>query len=495
MARRSGILLHPTSLPGPYGIGDFGPSAFKFVDFLAESKQKLWQILPLGPTSYGDSPYQCLSALAGNPLLLSLDLLKEQGYLTDEQLKSAPDFPENKVDYGWVIPWKKKILREAFNTFHAKATEDDWREYGDFCREQNFWLEEYVTYVAIKESQGGKAWVEWPQELALRQPGALKFWKENNQLELDFHRFLQYEFYHQWTAIKSYANSKGISLVGDLPIFVAFDSADVWENQEEYELNDEGYPTVVAGVPPDYFSETGQLWGNPLYRWGMMAHNDYKWWQDRFRVLLNQVDVVRIDHYRGFEAYWEVPGNEKTAQNGRWVKGPGLKFFQKMKEKLGDFPILAEDLGFITPEVKKLREDCGYPGMRILQFAFDPGHTHFLPHNYEPNTCVYSGTHDNNTTLGWISNEALPEEKARLNKYVGYEVNEKNVNATFMKMAWSSVAEYCIVPLQDVLNLGEDCRMNFPGKAGGNWAWRYREGQLESKTSEFLADLTDNYQR
>ena len=493
MNRASGIVLHPTSIPGPHGIGDLGGNAYKFIDFLADSKQKLWQILPLGPTSYGDSPYQCLSSMAGNPLLISLEVLRDHGYLSAEALSNVPDFPSSHVDFGWVIPWKKDLLRTAFQQFHANANDEDRAAYREFCANNVFWLEDFVTFSAIKDAHEGRSWIEWPAAFRSRDESTLTKWKSDNQFELDHQRFLQFQFYRQWHYLRSYANQRGIQIIGDIPIFVAFDSSDVWANQHLFELDEQGNPLVVAGVPPDYFSATGQRWGNPLYRWNLMEQDDYSWWRMRIKALLSQVDIIRIDHFRGFESYWEIPASEPTAMQGRWVKGPDIKFFQKIKQYFGDIKIIAEDLGVITPEVEALREGAGLPGMRIFQFGFCDN-PNFLPHRYIPNCVVYTGTHDNNTTRGWFN--GIPDHERQFwYRYVGEPTDEQNVTPKMIRMLWSSVANTVLIPLQDALNLGEECRMNFPGKASGNWGWRYHQDQLSGPLRCWLADMTEVYQR
>lgn len=495
MKRYSGILLHPTSLPGQFGCGDVGPSAYQFIDFLSDSKQSLWQILPLAPTSYGDSPYQCLSAFAGNPLLISLEHLKNEGYISAELLNNAPDFSDDAVDYGKVIPWKTSILKEAYQSFRKGTTGEEMASYDDFCEQQRDWLDDFALFASIKEAHQLRPWSEWPSELALKDPAAIGNWRSQHLEEIEYHYFIQFQFFKQWHALRTYANQKGIRIIGDIPIFVAADSADVWGHQELFELDEKGQPTVVAGVPPDYFSETGQRWGNPLYRWGLMAQHGYTWWIRRVQSLLDSVDIIRIDHFRGFEGYWEIPGSEETAINGRWVKGPGLYFFEVLRESLGEIPIIAEDLGLITPEVVALREASGFPGMQVLQFAFVSGeHNLFRPHHYEKNTVVYTGTHDNNTTRGWF-NELPEEDRNDLRAYADKDVSEENVCQVLIRLAWRSVAKMAIAPMQDILNLGEEARMNFPGRESGYWTWRYSQEALADELKSWLASLSEIYER
>jgi 4-alpha-glucanotransferase len=494
--RSSGILLHPTSLPGRYGIGDLGEWAYKFVDWLAEAGQTVWQILPLGPTSYGDSPYQTLSAFAGNTLLISFDKLAEQGWLTADDLKDTPEFPVYQVDFGWVINYHNEMLSRAYQHFEAKATEAQKAALEAWCAENADWLDDFALFIALKNHYGGKPWVEWPEGEALRHPDAITAAKQRHAHKIAEHRFCQWIFATQWAELKAYANESGVRLVGDIPIFVAHDSSDVWANRDLYYLDAKGNPTVIAGVPPDYFSKTGQRWGNPLYRWDVMAKDGYRWWIRRIQAVLSQVDIVRIDHFRGFEAYWEVPASEETAINGKWVPGPGLKFFKAVKEALGELPIIAEDLGLITKGVVELRDGLGLPGMKILQFAFGglDGDNDFLPHMYTPNCVVYSGTHDNNTTVGWWeSGEAHEGVRKHVTEYIGHEVREPNWD--LMRLAMISVAHTCVVPLQDVFSFGMDTRMNMPGRPSGNWTWRFSSEWLQNPAQKRLAYLTKLYGR
>jgi 4-alpha-glucanotransferase len=492
--RASGILLHPTSLPGRYGLGDLGAWAYRFVDYLEAHDQRLWQVLPLGPTSYGDSPYQALGAFAGNPLLISLDQLAEQGWLTDADLADAA-FPDDKVEYGSVIPFHFDRLFRAFQSFDARAGQAARAEFESWCTANQAWLDDFALFMALKNAHGGRPWVEWETELVQREPAALAAARAEHAEAVESTKFYQWQFYSQWGALKAYANARGISLVGDAPIFVAHDSSDVWANPELFYLDEQGYPTVIAGVPPDYFSATGQRWGNPLYRWDVMAKDDYAWWINRLRQTLATVDMVRIDHFRGFEAYWEIPATEATAVIGRWVKAPGQDFFRSVKRQLGDLPIIAEDLGVITPEVEALRDDFGLPGMKVLQFAWGDftGAEPFLPHNHVPNCVVYSGTHDNNTSVGWFQEEATPDMKRHLNTYLDREVRE--IQWELIRLGEMSVARWFVTPLQDVLGLDSSARMNLPGREGGNWSWRALPADFEHDGILRLQHFTNLYGR
>lgn len=493
LPRSSGILLHLTSLPGRFGIGDLGSEAYQFVDFLVGAGQKLWQIMPLGPTGYGDSPYQSFSSFAGNPLLISPELLAEEGLLSPSDLDAAPIFPEGRVDYGPVIRFKQTLLQRAYERFQAQATPTRRAAFRAFCRRHAAWLDDFALFMALKEAHEGAVWSSWEKDIASRQPKALQAWTQKLADSIEAHKFAQYLFFTQWLALKDYANAYGIRIIGDIPIFVAYDSADVWAHPELFYLDENGQPTVVAGVPPDFFSETGQLWGNPLYRWEVLARDGYAWWIERVRATLRLVDIVRLDHFRGFEGYWEVPFGEPTAVKGRWVKGPGAALFQAMQDALGPLPIIAEDLGVITPEVEAIRDQFDLPGMKVLQFAFattpaDP----FLPHNFPRNCVVYTGTHDNDTTLGWFQT-APPAERAFALKYTGSD--GKEFNWDLIRLALASVADTAIIPLQDVLGIGSEGRMNLPGRASGNWAWRYLPGSLTPEIQERLRELTEIYGR
>jgi len=491
--RAAGVLLHPTSLPGRYGIGDLGEWAYRFVDWLEAAGQSVWQILPLGPTSYGDSPYQTLSAFAGNPILISLDKLVGDGWLTDEDTASVPDFPVGQVDYGWVIPYYNDMLSRAYERFAADGDAGVKGDFEAWCAENDHWLGDYALFAALKDAYHGRPWVEWPEAEALRQPAAIGAARQTHARRIAEHRFRQWVFHRQWSELKAYAASRGVRLIGDIPIFVAHDSSDVWANPSMFYLDEKGYPTVIAGVPPDYFSPTGQRWGNPLYRWDVMKADGYAWWLDRVRACLNVVDVARVDHFRGFAAYWEIPASEETAINGQWIPGPGADFLQAVRDALGALPIIAEDLGVITPDVEALRDGLGLPGMKVLQFAWSDPKNPFLPHNHTPNSVVYSGTHDNNTTVGWWQQEAHEGVRAFINHYIGREVTEPNW--ALIRLGMMSVGHTFVAPMQDVLGIGPDGRMNTPGRPSGNWTWRFIPRDLDNPARDRLAHLTWLYQR
>ncbi|NDJ60738.1 MAG: 4-alpha-glucanotransferase [Chloroflexi bacterium] len=479
--RSSGILLHPTSLPGRYGIGDAGEWAYRFVDYLAAAGQTVWQMLPLGPTSYGDSPYQSLSAFAGNPLLISLDKLVEAGWLTTEDVAIVPGFSDERVDYGNVIPYHFEMLAKAHQNFFTKADARTRAIYSAWSQKEAHWLEDFALFMALKNSHDGRPWVEWPEGEALRHPHALDEARQRLGTEISQHHFYQWLFHTQWMNLKEYANNLGIRLIGDLPIFVAHDSSDVWANPELFYLDERGNPTVVAGVPPDYFSQTGQRWGNPHYHWDRLEKREYRWWTQRLESTLEWVDIVRIDHFRGFEAYWEIPASEETAVRGQWVKGPGIPFFEVVREKLGSLPIVAEDLGLITPEVEAIRDHFDFPGMKVLHFAWGDlsGKNPFLPHNHTKNSIVYTGTHDNNTTIGWWKEEVTEEMRHHLGVFTEREISEPHW--ILIRMAWGSVGHTAVAPMQDLLGLDERHRMNTPGSLGGNWAWRMKVDELENQ--------------
>jgi 4-alpha-glucanotransferase len=491
--RLGGILLHPTSLPGPGGIGELGPEAVRWLDWLTACGCGLWQVLPLGPTGYGDSPYQSFSAFAGNHLLISFDLLQQEGLLEAKDLVSQPSFPDDRVDFGPVIAYREGVLRQAAERYRAGAGAHLKQELQEFTSAHAGWLEDYTLFMALKAEHGGAPWTTWEGPLRRRDPEALKAARLRLGSDLEDHRFRQFLFFRQWEAIRREAHARKISLIGDVPIFVAHDSADVWARPELFYLDEAGDPSVVAGVPPDYFSPTGQLWGNPLYRWDVLAQTGYEWWIERFRLVLQLVDVVRLDHFRGFEAYWEVPGGSPTAEKGRWVPGPGAEFLEKLRAAVGGLPIIAEDLGKITPPVIELRDRFGLPGMRILQFGFEGRPEHeFLPHNYPRHCVVYTGTHDNDTVLGWYQS-AGEAHRDFARRYLG--VDGHDICWDMIRCAWASVAEWAIVPLQDVLGLGAEARMNFPSKAEGNWAWRCPPGALTGPLAGRLQDLTFLYGR
>lgn len=493
--RLSGILLHPTSLPSPYGIGDLGKEAYEFIDFLKRAKQHLWQILPLTPTGFGDSPYQSFSAFAGQPLLISPEHLTELGLLEAEELCDCPKGIEEQVDYAHIIPWKNKILQLAFSRFEEKMT-TKWRaEYEAFLQENKFWLEDYALYMACKDMHEGRDWLSWEEEY--RVPTAQVKAKLSAQLETEvqYYYFVQFIFYQEWTELKAYANQNEIEIIGDIPLFVSLDSADVWANQELFQLDTKGFPTVVAGVPPDYFCAKGQLWGNPLYDWDRHKVEGYSWWISRVRHQLKLSDYLRIDHFRGLESYWAVTAGEETAMNGKWIPGPREELFSAIEKELGEnLPIIAEDLGLITPEVHALRKKLGFPGMRILQFAFDSEEeSTYLPHRFDTTNCVcYTGTHDNNTTRGWYTN-ASEYSKDKVRCYMNTDGN--HIHWDFIRTCLGTIADYAIFPMQDVLGVGEEGRMNTPGVGMNNWTWRYRKGVLSEQLADALATTTKLYGR
>ncbi len=486
--RTSGLLLHPTSLPSPFGIGDLGEAAYRFVDFLRDCDQSLWQILPLGPTGFGDSPYQSFSAFAGNALMISLELLRVDGLLSSDDLATAPAFSPHVVDFDTVRSFHWDMLRRGHRAWSEQAPEALQKRYHAYCAAQADWLDDYALFVAIKQEQDGAGWTSWPEPLADRDPVALTAAARRLADEIDLQRWTQYVFDHQWGALKRYANQQGVRILGDLPIFVAHDSADVWAQREQFHLDAAGDPTVVAGVPPDYFSATGQLWGNPLYDWQAMAADGYRWWIARLRTALTQADLVRLDHFRGFEAFWEIPGDAETAVSGHWVEGPGLPFFEAVRAELGELPLVAEDLGLITPEVHRLREALGIPGMVVLHFAFGSGPDNpYLPHNLQPDCVFYTGTHDNDTSCGWFDS-AGEEVQHHVRCYLGCDGND--IAWDLIRAALRSVAGTVVLPVQDLLSLGSSGRMNTPAREQGNWSWRFREGALEESVAGRLRELT-----
>lgn len=495
-SRASGVLLHPTSLPGPYGIGDLGPQAHGWIDFLAETGIGLWQILPLGPTGYGDSPYQCFSAFAGNPYLINPDALLQDGLLQGDDLVDAPAFPEEEVDYGAVTPWKLDLLDRAYTQFAGGAAPDLVSAFQAFRAQEAHWLDDYALFMAIKRSQGGKPWAAWPMCLKSRHSSAtssLKVFAESHSEILQQIKFRQFLFHRQWDHLRDHAHRQGIQIIGDIPIFVAHDSADVWANREMFNLDEQGQPTGVAGVPPDYFSETGQLWGNPLYDWDRLKQDGYGWWMDRLQKVLSRVDIVRLDHFRGFAGYWEIPAGEETAVKGEWKPGPGADFFQAVRERLGELPIIAEDLGEITPDVIELRDQFGLPGMKVLVFAFDKGpENEFLPHHYTQNCVVYTGTHDNDTTLGWFQ-RAEDEERSFTLRYL--DSDGEDISWDLIRAAWQSVGVFSVAPLQDLLGLDNRARMNYPSRPSGNWTWRMAGDALSSDLRKRLREMNDLYGR
>ncbi|BAZ53101.1 glycoside hydrolase, family 77 [Nostoc sp. NIES-4103] len=493
--RSSGVLLHPTSFPSRFGIGDLGLEAYKFIDFLEKSYQQYWQVLPLGPTGYGNSPYMSYSAMAGNPLLISPEKLLDEGLLTEEDFANLPAFEVDKVDFEQAAPIKIGLLKKACENFKTKASSIQQKEFAGFCESKAYWLDNYALFMALKDSLNGASWHTWEPELAKRELEALARAERELTAEIFYYKFIQYEFFRQWSNLKSYANMRGIEIIGDIPIYVAHDSADVWAHPESFCLDEEtGEAALMAGVPPDYFSATGQLWGNPVYNWEELQKQDFKWWIERFEAMLDYVDIIRIDHFRGFEAFWAVKQGETTAINGKWIKAPGEELFDTIKQKLGKLPVLAEDLGVITPEVEALRDKYEFPGMKVLQFAFgsDPGNP-FLPFNYPRNAVVYTGTHDNDTTVGWF-NTSNGYEKDNLLLYLG-SISPDGIHWDLIRLALSSIANQAIIPLQDILGLGTEARMNFPSIAEGNWAWRYQSHNITDELSDRLKALTKLYGR
>lgn len=504
LERASGLILHPTSLPGRFGIGDLGRAAMDFVDFLAAAGQTYWQILPLGPTGYGDSPYQCFSAFAGNTLLISPEKLIEDNLITESDLADAPHLDDHRVDYGGVYAWKNRLLAKAYEGFHHVTSVDLRGRFERFTQENGFWLEDYAMYRAIKAENDQRPWYEWPEKQKLRDRDTLIDASERLFEEIQAEKFYQFLFYRQWEAVKRYAHENNVKIIGDIPIFVALDSSDVWCNQDKFKLNKDGSATVVAGVPPDYFSKTGQLWGNPIYDWEAMRRDGFRWWSARMYATLRQVDIVRVDHFRGFAAAWEVPGGDETAENGRWVDVPGKELFTTLRQSLGELPVIAEDLGVITPDVEELRDGFGFPGMRILQFAFggDPKN-HDLPHNYVTNCAAYTGTHDNDTTVGWWLSQAgagstrddaeISREREYCLKYLNTDGEE--IHWDMIRAVWASIADTAMAPVQDMLGIGTEGRMNLPASSGGNWQWRLAAGSLTGEITLRLKELTEVYGR
>jgi 4-alpha-glucanotransferase len=488
--RSSGILLHPSSLPSRGGIGDFGPAAYALVDWLAAAKQTLWQVLPLGPLGFGNSPYSCTSAFAGNTMLISAERLADQGLLDREQVESLPD-GESPVDYESVSTNKLPLLREAADRFFEQPNEEFRSAYDGFCKANEKWLEDYVLFSVLREQHHDESWHLWPEGIARREPAALKEISEELAQELNRERFLQFVFFQQWCSLRSYCDARHIRIVGDVAIFVSYDSADVWTHPDIFQLREDLTPEVVSGVPPDAFSETGQRWGNPLYDWDKLKARGYDWWIDRLRWAVETCDIVRLDHFRGFEAYWEIPADEETAIDGKWVKGPNQDLFIALRNALGKLPFIAEDLGLITEEVIELRKKLDIPGMKVMQFGFNDRGAHiYLPHMYEPNSVVYTGTHDNDTTLGWWKNSATEEEKISAATYLNI-TREEDIAWSFVRGALTSVANLAIVPVQDVLGLDSDARMNVPSMTLGNWSWRLRKDALSVELAEKLARLVE----
>ena len=488
--RQSGILMHITSLPGPYGVGTMGKNAYQFVDFLQSAGQSCWQILPLNPTGYGDSPYQSFSSWAGNPYLIDLDILAKEGLLKQDELERISwESTPNRVDFGLQYTKRYPLLRTAHERFVPGE------EYNAFCQENAFWLNNYALFMAIKDALGGAPWLTWPEGLKTCRPEALEEQRQKLGKDLDFYRFLQYQFFRQWKALRRYANGKGIRIVGDIPIYVPLDSADVWANPHLFQLDSSLRPTSVAGCPPDSFTADGQLWGNPLYDWPIHEKTGYRWWIRRLSAAAAMYDVVRIDHFRGLESYWSVPAQDKTAKNGHWCPGPGMSFVHAIRKALPGLDFIAEDLGYITPEVRKLQQDSGYPGMKVLEFAFDSREeSDYLPHLYPVDSVCYTGTHDNPPLGQWLE-DAAPEDVACAKAYLGLNQEEGYIWG-IIRGAMSSVSRLCVVQLQDYLELGKDARMNRPGSLScANWTWRANAGQLTPALAEKIRSVTKRYGR
>lgn len=491
LRRSAGILLHPTSLPGPFGIGDLGPTAYRWVETLAAMRQSWWQVLPLGPTGASDSPYQSFSAFAGNINLLSPELLEREG-LVSSSFWAGQSFPDDRVDFDRVTPFKKALLRTAWDAFRGGKTTGLKQEFEAYSAAEADWLEGYATFMAIHESLGAASLVDWPVDLLRRDPVALAAVEKPLAAEIAMHRFGQFLFDRQWAALRAYAALRKIGIIGDAPIFISADSSEVWTHPELFLLDKDRRPKVVAGVPPDYFAVDGQHWGNPIYDWAHMAKDGYAWWVARLKRGLQQVNLIRLDHFRGFIQAWHIPASEKTAKNGKWVDGPGAKLFEALRKSLGTLPIIAEDLGVITPDVEKVRNDFDLPSMKVLQFAFDTPRNQYWPHNFEPNCVCYTGTHDNETTAGWYA--ALDDKnRGYLAAYIGRRVEDPAWD--MIRLAWGSVAATAIAPLQDVLSLGSETRMNRPGIAEGNWRWRFRPQQFGPGLVEKMSGLTELYNR
>ncbi|MBF0386075.1 MAG: 4-alpha-glucanotransferase [Candidatus Omnitrophica bacterium] len=495
--RSSGVLLHISSLPSEYGIGDLGPRAYQFVDFLSESKQLYWQVLPLNPTEpfCGNSPYSSPSAFAANTLFISFDILLKDGYISKDDFPSAASLFSDKVHFEEVIASRQKVFDSAFRNFINKKIK--LRDFEDFLKSNASWLDDYALFMTIKSEMEGAIWTSWPQGFRDREESSLLGFAEAHSEQILKEKFLQYLFYSQWDALKSYANSKNVKMIGDIPIYVSLDSVDVWKQNEIFQLDENKRPIFVAGVPPDYFSQTGQRWGNPVYNWEELKETNFEWWIERIRFNLKNFDIIRIDHFRGFVDYWAIPVQEETAVNGHWEQVPTDSFFSSLKKSLGDLPIIAEDLGMLSYEVKAKIESLGFPGMKILVFAFNGNlnENPYVPNNFGENAVVYTGTHDNNTVVGWFKEEAGNEAKINLLKFLDREVSIKNIHWEFIEMAMNSKANLSIIPLQDILGLGSLQRMNIPGTPSGNWEWRYPPNSLTSDIKAKLAELTINYNR
>ncbi|NYF80463.1 4-alpha-glucanotransferase [Granulicella arctica] len=484
-------MLHVTSLPSYGGVGDFGPAAFAFIDFLAAAKQRLWQVLPLSPTGYGSSPYSALSAFAGNPQLISLERLAQDGWIAWDRIQGLPGH-DGPADFEAATKRKLPLIEEAAANFLDRAPDDQRARFQQFCHDNTSWLTDYAMFNLLRRTYNYASWHEWPSEFSQRQPDALTGLLNDRGRELAIEQAIQFLFSEQWSSLKGYCAERGIRILGDVAIFVNYDSADVWTNPDIFELDEEGRPIRVSGVPPDYFSSTGQRWGNPLYKWGLLRERGFDWWVARIRRSLALYDMIRLDHFRGFEAFWSIAAEEETAINGQWIKAPGHDLFQRLKEVFGDLPFIAEDLGLITPEVDELREHFGMPGMRILQFGFSDRGSHlYLPHRFVPNTVTYTGTHDNNTTLGWWRDDATENERANVQTYLQTIDHDGEIVWAMIRAAARSVANLCIFPLQDVLHLGTEARMNRPSAADGNWTWRYNSDALHPDFATQLAALME----
>jgi 4-alpha-glucanotransferase len=493
LERNSGVLLHISSLPGPYGIGDLGPSAFRFADLLAENGFTYWQILPLGPLGAGNSPYQAFSAYAGDPVYVSPESLISWGLLSQEEVSPVPEFHKKEVEFDKVRIWKEQIMKLAWKAFQKGANPDLQHEYHHFLEEHGWWLSDYALFMAIMDSKGHGRWNSWGEGLRDREPDEMKAAKEELKEEIEFEKFKQFQFFRQYFILKNYANSKGIKIFGDMPLYVSYESSDVWSNQNLFLLDNEGNPTVVGGVPPDYFSEEGQLWGNPVYNWDALAAQNHHWWMARIYFNLHLFNLVRIDHFRGLESFWAIPSSSETAKRGYWMPVHGHEILSLLQSRMDTLPIVAEDLGLITPEVEQLRDRFGLPGMKVLQFAFaEGGDGVHLPHQYRSNNLVYTGTHDNNTLKGWWNNLVQTERKNVLHYLAG---NRGPIPDRLIELAWLSVACTAIVPMQDLLQLGETARMNVPGLADGNWGWRFTWKQLSKERLKWFKQLNQTYQR
>jgi 4-alpha-glucanotransferase len=495
--RAGGLLLHPTSLPGEFGIGELSKHVYKFIDILYENNLKLWQILPLGPTGYGNSPYSCFSAFAGNPFLISIQDLVDLGLINNEKLNSFRELHQNHIDFGNLIPMKWKLLLESFNTYCKGHNEELSSKFEKFKKENDYWLENFSIFMSIKESMNGAPWTKWKKQLRQKSNNSIIFWKKNNSNKIEFQKFVQFIFYKQWHGIRSYAKKKGIYIIGDLPIYVAHDSADVWANKDYFLLNEKGNPTFVSGVPPDEFTDLGQRWGNPLYDWEYLKQEKYSWWIKRLNFAFSQVDIVRIDHFRGFEAYWKIPVSETTAINGEWIKGPGKDFFKEIEKILGQVPLIAEDLGFMTQGVHDLREEFGYPGMKILQFDYKEmfgKQNQYLPKKTNANTVAYTGTHDNQTIISWFESISKKLQK-KIEKSLVSDLIPNDLLSKFINFLWSHNAKYSIILMQDLLRMGDDSRLNTPGKESNNWIWRFNWDDLNEDFLQELKNLNKKYER